>query len=211
MRGGDRNSHRARGLSLERDAQIVRLYLVGRRFPEIAEEVGLSLRAVQASYARSLKRGIVPIRETNEMRKEALGRLDIMRRRMFEDLEAATTIEQRGLVIDRLVKIETRQATMLGLDVPQRMAVALYPDNIPDDNVTVEELSRLEPDELQTLFRLMQKAKGGVIENTATPLPAPPFDGEEAEALPAPEPAACARRAGAGSRTRADALYRAAR
>lgn len=167
--GGIARSHKL----IIRDAQIVRLYLVGRRFPEIAQEVGLSLRAVQASYARSLKRGIVPIHETNEMRKEALGRLDIMRRRMFEDLESATTIEQRGLVIDPLVKIETRQATMLGLDVPQRLAVALYPDNTPNDDVTVEELKQnLTLEELTQLNALMIKARGGksAVEVSATTL-----------------------------------------
>ncbi len=43
----------------EREGTILRLYLVGKRFPEIAQELHMSLRGVQASYTRALKRGIV--------------------------------------------------------------------------------------------------------------------------------------------------------
>jgi hypothetical protein len=184
MRGGDRSSKRARGESRLNEATILRAYLTGKSLREIAGEIGLSLRGTQAAYSRALTHGVA-MPEVATLRREAIGRLEILRRRLFDDFDNASDAETRCGVSDRIVRIEQRYAALTGIDVPTRFSVGLHPDTSGDDEITVARLKEnLSVDELRAYVALGRKAIGKTsVETTATVTPEP------AEQAPANPPA----------------------
>jgi hypothetical protein len=83
--------------------------------------------------------------------------------------------------VDRIVRLEEREATLLGLDAPKKSEVlsAIIGQPISDEEMDIQ-LARLTQEERDTLMMLVAKMQGrwvepvaieeGSVETTATPV-----------------------------------------
>ena len=89
------------------------------------------------------------------------------------------TIEEVYAGVDRIVRIESREANLYGLDAPKRseVAAAVVGQAISDEELDIQ-LARLTPEEIDTFMMLTRKMQGrwveppaideGSVETTAT-------------------------------------------
>ena len=78
------------------------------------------------------------------------------------------TIEEVYAGVDRIVRIEIREANLYGLDAPKKshVAAAVVGQAISDEELDIQ-LARLTPQERETFMMLMQKLQGRWVEPPA--------------------------------------------
>jgi hypothetical protein len=104
----------------EREGRAVRLRQQGLTYADIARELGVSEGAGYKICQRALQRLVDGYRvDGDKIRALELGRLDVMTRKMMEQLEAQETpIELVQSAVTKLIQIMERRACYLGLDQP---------------------------------------------------------------------------------------------
>lgn len=151
----------------ERDAQILELKRQDLTFAEIAEELGISKTAAFNAFHRALPR--IPEPAAAAYRTEHLARLELARQAVLEVLTNrhltvsngqvirvdGKTLEDDGPVlaaVDRLLRIDEREAKLLGLDAPTKSRVEVVTDDIAQALVAQleAELARLAEAESDT-------------------------------------------------------------
>lgn len=116
------------------DIEAARLRMKGHSYPEIAEAMGISVSGAYAKVQRAIRD--LPREDVEEARNLELAKLDAAERAVWKVLERAhVTIAPSGKVVtlegvpveddapilnavDRLVKISTQRAKLLGLNAP---------------------------------------------------------------------------------------------
>ncbi len=107
----------ARAVALQREQEALALRRAGKRYDEIAEELGLSVSGAWSVVRRAFKRS----QKLNEAEADYQRTLDL------ERLDAALAaiwpqVEQGKLfAVDRLLGILERRARLLGLDAPEQV------------------------------------------------------------------------------------------
>jgi hypothetical protein len=99
----------------ERERRACELRLGGLTYAEIGAQLGVTAMGAYKAYIRVLRR--IPEKAATLARQEALERFDRMRCELWRVIETPN-IPDKALVaaINTLLKIETREAKLLGLD-----------------------------------------------------------------------------------------------
>lgn len=175
-RGGDRSTLAARALTIERERDILQRRIKGASTAAIAAALGFTQRGVQLAIVRALTKVDLP--GAVEAKKAMLARLDLLREKLFARLDQEG--EDLATVARAVVTVEAREASLLGLDMPEKLILAHLNEPPASDENAVANLQRLTPDELRTLLALTQKTRGQVVETTGVALPeAPDFPDDE--------------------------------
>jgi hypothetical protein len=129
----------------------------GANLQTIADELGISVPSVHNSIKRYIERiNKYSEQEAVELRRLQLERLDTMLLGIWDKAQSG------GLrAIDRVVKIETRRAKLLGLDEPEKRDITTGGEPlIPHDAVvlTQEQLRQLPDDAIQAIRSLLASA-----------------------------------------------------
>lgn len=121
-----------------RDAEACRLRAQSRTYRQIAEELGIDVRAAYDGVQRALRDTLEEPAE--DVRRLELERLDELARKSREVMLATHYVVDKGTVViwqgapliddapvlqavDRLLKVQERRAKLLGLDSPQRVSI----------------------------------------------------------------------------------------
>lgn len=100
----------------ERSKQAVMMRIAGATFEQIAERLGITAQSAYGLVSRALEKTRAQTAESAEtLRQMEIQRLDAMQAAIWSD--AMKGDEQK---IDRLLKIQTRRAALLGLDAPTK-------------------------------------------------------------------------------------------
>jgi hypothetical protein len=181
----------------ERERQVVQLVIRGLAWGEIARQLGMGDESTaRKAFNRAIKR--IPAKDVELLRKLQSERLNDARRRVYSELAGRQaqvpdpehpgqmktitvrpTIEEVYAGVDRIVKIENREANLYGLDAPKKSEVmaAVTGQAISDEEIDIQ-LARLTPEEQAEFMRLTAKMQGrwveppaieeGSVETTAT-------------------------------------------
>jgi len=195
--GGNRRSREAIVAAHERERQVLQLFLRGLTWVEIARQIGLTGESgARAAFDRAVKR--IPAKDVELLRKLQSERLNDARRRVYSELAGRQeqlpdpehpgltktitvrpTIEEVYAGVDRIVRIEIREAKLYGLDAPKKSEVmaAVTGQPISDEELDIQ-LARLTSAERETFMMLVAKLQGrwveppaieeGSVETTAT-------------------------------------------
>lgn len=129
----------------ELDAQVVELKRQDLTFAEIAQVLGISKTSAFRGFHRALPRIAEPA--ANAYRAEHLARLELAREAVMEVLTNKHVTVSNGVVvrvggkaladdgpilaaIDRLLRIDEREAKLLGLDAPVRTRVEVVEEDV---------------------------------------------------------------------------------
>lgn len=153
-RGGDYRSRTGRLRVREREKAVLDLWVRGATLQQIGDELGLSKSGVSRAYRRGLDRISLP--GAREAKIAAVAELDAVRLKLWADFANAKTAEARLPIADRLLRVNESRRKLLGIDAPQAIEVI---DSDPYGDY-VEQLDRLDIDELRELHRLQSKALG---------------------------------------------------
>jgi hypothetical protein len=184
--GGNRRSREAIVAAHERERQVLQLFLRGLTWVEIARQIGLTGESgARAAFDRAVKR--VPAKDVELLRKLQSERLNDARRRVYSELAGRQeevpdpehpgqmktitvrpTIEEVYAGVDRIMKIETREANLYGLDAPRKSEVmaAVTGQAISDEEIDIQ-LARLTPEEQAEFMRLTAKMQGRWVDPPA--------------------------------------------
>ena len=184
--GGDHSSRGAIVAARERERQVVQLVIRGLAWGEIARQLGMGDESTaRKAFNRAIKR--IPAKDVELLRKLQSERLNDARRRVYTELAGRQeqvpdptnpgqmktvtvrpTIEEVYAGVDRIVKIENREANLYGLDAPKKSEVmaAVTGQAISDEEIDIQ-LARLTPDEQVEFMRLTQKMQGRWVEPPA--------------------------------------------
>src|ERR1700746_1388308 len=124
----------------ERERQVLQLFLRGLAWVEIGRQLGMTSMGAIKAFDRATRR--IPTRDAGMLRKLQSERLNDARRRVYAELAGRTeqvpdpanfgqmktvtirpTVEQVYGGVDRIVKIEIREANLYGLDAPKKSDV----------------------------------------------------------------------------------------
>jgi hypothetical protein len=118
-------------LAREREGKILTLRKQGETLDQIAEKLGMTWSGVGRAYQRAL-RALVPRPLIEDERRLMMARLDSLRaaanKKLSELLDLPTTPEVGIAVqklVDALTRVEARQASLLGLDMPRAVKIDL--------------------------------------------------------------------------------------
>jgi FixJ family two-component response regulator len=194
VKGGNRKSHEAIVQARERERQVLELFLRGLNWAQIGRQLGMSDRGAMKAFDRAFKR--LPAKDVEKLRALQSERLNDARRRVYTELAGRQEPDPdnpgqmrtvrlspdevfRG--VDRIVRIEERDATLLGLDAPKKAEVigALIRQPITDEEMDIQlgRLTQKERDTLMTIVAKMQNRwtappgiedQGETVETTAT-------------------------------------------
>jgi hypothetical protein len=152
--GGDRSSRPALLQARENEQKALSLWIKGATFQQIAaagfgiSTPGGAWRAVYRALAR------IPKAEADQARQAQLARLQAIRMMVWNQASADPI-----RAAEALIKLEAREARLLGLDMPQKLAIS-----DPDGGIPLESVRRiLERLDAQTV---------DVTPEPASPLPA---------------------------------------
>jgi DNA-binding CsgD family transcriptional regulator len=162
----------------DRERQVLELFLRGLSWVQIGRQLGITDMGAIKAFDRAVKR--VPAKKDMEMlRKLQSERLNDARRRVYSELAGRQepdpanpgqmktirpTVEQVYLGVDRIVRIEIREANLYGLDAPKKSDilqafVAVGPPSLTDEEIAIR-WTRLTEEEQQTYLRLVAKMDG---------------------------------------------------
>ena len=167
--GGSQRNPEIRRQTLERERQILELRLRGSTYAEIAGAMGMSEVGVWKAYIRAMQR--VPEKVARVARKESLERLDRMRNKLWTRIMRPDASEKAvGFYVETLIKLEAREARLLGLDAPQKLDPNANVNAGGDRRLTdLAAMIRMMPDEDRAAFLLLlQRAKQRQVENAGT-------------------------------------------
>jgi hypothetical protein len=194
--GGHRKNPEAIVQARERERQVLQLFLRGLAWVEIGRQLGMTANGAMQAFNRAT--GRFPTKDVEMLRNLQSERLNDARRRVYTELAGRKeqvpdptnpgqmktvttrpTVEQVYDGVDRIVRIETREANLYGLDAPKKSEVlaAVTGQAISDEELDIW-LGRLTPQERETFMMLLAKAQGrwveppaieeGSVETTAT-------------------------------------------
>jgi hypothetical protein len=138
-------ARRREALAAEREIEAFRLRAdYGFSFEQIAQRLGISRSAAWKSYGRRLKtvRELVDLDEVREHVDLQLRRLDlVLQVAVAVALDDSAAADVRLRAVDRVVRIEARRATLLGLDAAARIELGVRPLPAPEQ-LSAEQLAQ---------------------------------------------------------------------
>ncbi|MGD0075369.1 MAG: hypothetical protein ABSD31_13675 [Candidatus Binataceae bacterium] len=170
--GGDHSSRAAHLRARENEQKALALWLKGATFEQIAA-AGFSITTASGAW-RACRRALarIPKEEADQARTAQLARLQSIRLHLWNN-SAADPIR----AAEALIRLDTRESKLLGLDAPQRAEVS-GPDGGPvsllasaDAKELEIRLGRLtipEQSEFIRLLNVMDGIEPSVVETTAT-------------------------------------------
>src|SRR5260221_7820525 len=173
-RGGNRMSREAIMATHERERQAVQLFIRGLAWVEIGRQLGISDVGAKKAFDRAVKR--FPKKDVEQATHLQRERLNDARRRVYTELAGRQEPDPenpgqmrtvrlspdegfRG--VDRIVRIEEREATLLGLNAPKKSeeVSAVAGQAVSDEEIDIW-LGRLTAQDQETFMMLMAKAQG---------------------------------------------------
>lgn len=161
--------------ALERERQVLQLFARGLSWVEIAKQLGFADESgARRAFERSAKR--FPKKDVELATNLSKERLNNARRQVYTELAGRQEPDPehpgqmrtvrlspdevfRG--VDRIVRIEEREAALLGLDAPKQSEVqSAVPGHAVNDEEIDVWLGRLTPSERETFMMLLAKAQG---------------------------------------------------
>lgn len=143
----------------ERERNVLALRLQGATFEQIGTQLRISTQGAEKSYKRALRR--IPEKEAILARKEALTRLDSLRVLAWTRLKGMDRSDPNyDAAVQSVLRIEQREAKLLGLDAPRQLEVQTYqdPDALAENQKLQTMLAKLSIEEKRDLLNLMIKA-----------------------------------------------------
>src|SRR5712672_920250 len=160
--GGDRSSRPAQLQARENEQKALSLWIKGATFQQIAA-AGFGIATASGAW-RSVGRALarIPKQEADQAREAQLVRLQAVRMLLWNQASADPI-----RAAEALIKLEAREARLLGLDMPTQVAITDPDRGIP----------------LETIRRVMERVDRQMVD--VTPQPAPlPLDHKRQEKLP---------------------------
>ena len=132
----------------EREVKALELRKAGASYQQIGDQIGVSKQACHKMVTRVLGELVALAAESaEEVRRLEIDRMDAMMVGLWDKARRG----HEGAV-DRVLRIMTRRAALLGLDMPTRSEIAHTANVAPTD------LSKLTDEELEQYQALMKKA-----------------------------------------------------
>src|ERR1700732_1868108 len=150
--GGDRSSRPAQLEARENEQKALSIWIKGATFQQIAA-AGFGIATPSGAW-RAVHRALaqIPKQEADQAREAQRARLQAVRMLLWNH---AGTDPVRAA--EALIKIEAREARLLGLDMPTKVAVTDPDGGIP----------------LETIRRVMERGAWQMVEVTPNPAPLP--------------------------------------
>jgi hypothetical protein len=148
--GGDRSSRPAQLQARENEQKALSLWIKGATFQQIAA-AGFGIATASGAW-RSVGQALarIPQQEADQAREAQLARLQALRMLLWNQASADPI-----RAAEALIKVEAREARLLGLDMPTKVAVTDPDRGIP----------------LETIRRVMERVDRQMVD--VTPVPAP--------------------------------------
>jgi hypothetical protein len=148
--GGDRSSRPAQLQARENEQKALSLWIKGATFQQIAA-AGFGIATASGAW-RSVGRALarIPKQEADQAREAQLARLQALRMLLWNQASADPI-----RAAEALIKVEAREARLLGLYMPTKVAVTDTDGGIP----------------LETIRRVMERVDRQMVD--VTPVPAP--------------------------------------
>jgi hypothetical protein len=183
--GGDHSSRGAIAAARERERQVVQLAIRGLNWGEIARQLGMGDESTaRKAFERAVKR--IPKKDVEMLRTLQSERLNDARRRVYSELAGRqervpdpehpgqmTTITVRPTIqevydgVDRIVRIDIREANLYGLDAPKKSDIVesftVGPPSLSDEEIEIR-MSRLTEEEQGLYLKLITKMDGRWVE-----------------------------------------------
>ena len=158
--GGDNKSASARLRAAERERQCIELRLMGLSFHDIAMQLGFKdASGAFRSYRRAFRR--IPKKAAERARDEQLERLDRLRVKQWGRLLSLKSGKKIDTAVVAALRIEQREAQLLGLDAPQQLELKQEedPEVVNERQRLIKELERLTPEEQAQYAALLRKVQ----------------------------------------------------
>src|SRR5712691_9627869 len=151
-RGGDRSSRPAQLQARENEQKALSLWIKGATFQQIAA-AGFGIAESSGAW-RSVGRALarIPKQEADQAREAQLARLQAVRMLLWNQASADPI-----RAAEALIKLEAREARLLGLDMPTKVAVIDPDGGIP----------------LETIRRVMERVDRQMMDVTPEPASLP--------------------------------------
>jgi hypothetical protein len=165
----------------DRERQVLQLFLRGLSWVEIGRQLGITDKGASLAFDRAFKR--IPAKDAEKLRTLQAERLNDARRRVYTELagrqepDPANPGQMRTVRpstdevytgIDRILRIEIREANLYGLDAPKKSDIV---STVTGQAVSDEELdirmARLTPQERDLFMKLVAKMEGRWVESVA--------------------------------------------
>jgi hypothetical protein len=150
--GGDRSSRPAQLQARENEQKALSLWIKGATFQQIAA-AGFGITSASGAW-RATRRALarIPKQEADQAREAQLVRLQAVRMLLWNQASADPI-----RAAEALIKLEAREARLLGLDMPTRVAATDPDGGIP----------------LETIRRVMEWVDRQMVDVTPKPAPLP--------------------------------------
>src|SRR6266853_325012 len=150
--GGDRSSRPAQLQTRENEQKALSLWIKGATFQQIAA-AGFGIASASGAW-RAVRRALarIPKQEADQAREAQLARLQAVRMLLWNQASADPI-----RAAEALIKLEAREARLLGLDMPTKLAVTDPDGGIP----------------LETIRRVMERVDRQMVDVTLVPAPLP--------------------------------------
>ncbi len=131
--GGDHSSRPAQLQARENEQKALSLWIKGATFQQIAA-AGFGVASASGAW-RAVRRALarIPKQEADQAREAQLIRLQAVRMLLWNQASADPI-----RAAEALIKLEAREARLLGLDMPQRLAIT-----DPDGGIPLEAVRRV--------------------------------------------------------------------
>ena len=150
--GGDRSSRPAQPQARENEQKALSLWIKGATFQQIAA-AGFGIATASGAW-RAVHRALaqIPKQEADQAREAQRARLQAVRMLLWNHAGADPV-----RAAEALIKLEAREARLLGLDMPTKVAVTDPDGGIP----------------LETIRRVMERVDRQMVDVTPEPAPLP--------------------------------------
>jgi hypothetical protein len=126
--GGNRKSPEAIAQARDRERQVLELFLRGLNWAQIGRQLGITDKGAMIAFDRAFKR--IPAKDVEKLRTLQSERLNDARRRVYTELAGRQepdpdnpgqmrtvrpTIDEVYNGVDRIVRIETREANLMAI------------------------------------------------------------------------------------------------
>ena len=131
--GGDHSSRPAQLQARENEQKALSLWIKGATFQQIAA-AGFGIATASGAW-RAVRRALarIPKQEADQAREAQLARLQAVRMLLWNQASADPI-----RAAEALIKLEAREARLLGLDMPQKLAIT-----DPDGGIPLEAVRRV--------------------------------------------------------------------